>query len=155
MTFSDVGRQKVNSTPVDTTIANIAQLLAPAKVGPRRTTAFQHHLWRLDAVIDRFRIGTDGEIALILYSIPSARYMNAYLANPACLTRHSRMRQQIIAARQELKNHAPQVTSTWQLLGFTVKLTGVGFWNPLHSTRGALANGAELRPVTRLKIESP
>ena len=34
----------------------------------------------------------------------------------------------------------------------TVDLAGVGFWNPSRSTRGALANGAELRPVTNFKI---
>ena len=33
-----------------------------------------------------------------------------------------------------------------------MKLTGVGFWNPVHTTKGALASGAELRPVTGLTV---
>jgi hypothetical protein len=31
-------------------------------------------------------------------------------------------------------------------------LTGVGFWNPVKTTPGALKNGAELRPLTALSI---
>ena len=42
--------------------------------------------------------------------------------------------------------------STWQPLGATVNLTGVGFWNPVKTTAGALKNGAELRPLLSVKI---
>lgn len=31
-------------------------------------------------------------------------------------------------------------------------ITGVGFWNPVKTTLGALGNGAELRPVTSLTL---
>jgi hypothetical protein len=154
MNFSDVDKHKVETTPENTTVADIAQLTAPATIGKRRTTPFQRQIWHLDVVIDRYRIGSDGEIALVLFSIPSAQYMNAYLANPNCLTPGSRMREEIVAARQMLKAHCPQVTASWQLLGISVELEGVGFWNPLRSTKGALPNGAELRPITNLKIAS-
>jgi hypothetical protein len=33
-----------------------------------------------------------------------------------------------------------------------VTITGVGFWNPVKTTLGALGNGAELRPVTSLTL---
>jgi hypothetical protein len=46
------------------------------------------------------------------------------------------------------------VTAAWQLLGVTVDVAGVGFWNPSKRTRGALVNGAELRPLTNLRIVS-
>jgi hypothetical protein len=154
MNFSDVDKNKVESSPVGTSIADISKLTPPDPIGKRRTTPFQRQIWHLDVVIDRYRIGSDGEIALVLFSIPSAQYMNAYLANPNCLTPGSRMREDIIAARQMLKAHCPRVTASWQLLGISVELEGVGFWNPSHSTKGALANGAELRPITNLKIAS-
>jgi hypothetical protein len=64
------------------------------------------------------------------------------------------MREDIVAARQTLKAHCPRVTASWQLLGISVELEGVGFWNPSRSTKGALPNGAELRPITNLKIAS-
>lgn len=154
ITLSDVDRGKVRTKPVDTNIASIGELRPPAKIVPRRTTQFQKHTWRLEVIVDRYRIGSDGEIALILYDIPENRYMNAYLANPHCLSSISRLRKGMAAARAEFTGHCPQVTSSWQLLGITVKVTGVGFWNPLRNTRGALPSGAELRPITDLEIIS-
>lgn len=154
MNFSDVDKNKVNTVPVGTTVAEISQLTPPATIGKRRTTPFQRQIWHLDVVIDRYRIGSDGEIALVLFSIPTGQYMNAYLANPSCLTPGSRMREQIIAARKALTTPCARVTPSWQLLGISVALEGVGFWNPLRITKGALPNGAELRPVTSLKIAS-
>ena len=154
MNLSDVDKKKIDATPQNTTVQEISGLTPPVKIGLRRTTPFQRQVWHLDVVIDRYRIGTDGEIALVLFSIPTGQYMNAYLANPSCLTPGSRMRRQIVAARDELKDHCPRVTASWQLLGISVELTGVGFWNPVRSTKGALPNGAELRPVTGLTIAS-
>jgi hypothetical protein len=154
MNFSDVDKHKVDTRPVGTSVADISQLKQPSQITKRRTTQFQRQVWHLDVVIDRYRIGSDGEIALVLFSIPTAQYMNAYLANPNCLTPGSRMREEMIAARQTLKSHCPRVTANWQLLGISVELEGVGFWNPSRSTKGALPNGAELRPITNLKIAS-
>ena len=51
-------------------------------------------------------------------------------------------------------SHCPAPKPTWQLLGITVDLAGVGFWNPSQATRGSLPNGAELRPLTGFKIVS-
>jgi hypothetical protein len=109
-------------------------------------------VWRLRTVIDRYRIASNGEIVLILYSIDSAQYMNAYLPNPNCLGPRARDRTGMIAARKQLTEHCPIVRPLWQLLGITVDLAGVGFWNPSRATRGALPNGAELRPLTNFKI---
>jgi hypothetical protein len=105
-------------------------------------------------VIDRYRIASNGEIVLILYSIETAQYMNVYLPNPHCLGPRARGRDDMLAARKELTSNCPAVKWSWQLLGITVDLTGVGFWNPSRSTRGGLPNGAELRPVTSFKIVS-
>jgi hypothetical protein len=58
----------------------------------------------------------------------------------------------MLAARRSLTSNCPRITAAWQLVGITVELGGVGFWNPSTATRGALANGAELRPVTNLKV---
>jgi hypothetical protein len=154
LTLSDADRKKVVLRPTDTNIADISALEAPARIGPRRTTDFELHAWRLEVVVDRYRIGSDGEIALVLYSIPDDRYMNAYLPNPHCLSAKTRDRAHMVAARKELTDHCAQVTSSWQLLGISAKITGVGFWNPRRDTRGALPNGAELRPVIDFQIVS-
>jgi hypothetical protein len=58
----------------------------------------------------------------------------------------------MLAARKALTANCPRVTVPWQLVGITVEVAGVGFWNPSNTTRGALKNGGELRPVTNLKV---
>ena len=80
--------------------------------------------------------------------------MNAYMPDPHCLGPRARDRTGMVAARQELTSHCPRVTVPWQLIGVTVDIGGVGFWNPNTTTRGALRNGAELRPLTNFKIVS-
>jgi hypothetical protein len=152
MTLSDPDRYKVSLARRPTTIGDIAEIPRPRVIGPRRTTAFQRQVWGLRAVVDRYRIATNGEIVLILYSIDTGQFMNAYLPAAQCLGPRSRDRTGMLAARASLTSKCPRVTAAWQLVGITVEVGGVGFWNPSTSTRGALKNGAELRPVTNLKV---
>jgi len=152
MTLSDPDRSRVHLDRIPTSISNLDALKPPQTIGVRRTTGFQLVSWRMQAVVDRYRIASNGEVVLVLYDIPSGKYMDAYLPNPQCLGKHARDRSGMIAARKELMGHCPQPTTQWQLLGATVDISGIGFWNPAHTTRGALPNGAELRPLTNLSI---
>lgn len=154
MTLSDEDRAYVSLHGEQTTIAEIAKLTSPNRIVPARTTIFQRQVWKLRAVVDRYRIASNGEIILILYSIDTGQYMDAYLPNPHCLGARARDRTGMIAARKEFTSHCARVTAAWELLGTTLEVAGVGFWNPSKSTRGALPNGAELRPVTNLRVVS-
>ena len=152
MTMSDPGRTRVDLHPADTTIPALAALRPPAAITRYRSTQFQKHVWRLRAVVDRYRIASNGEIVLILFDIDSGRFMDAYLPAKACLGARARDRTGMLSARAQLTSRCPTVTWQWQLVGITVEVGGVGFWNPVKTTRGALPNGAELRPVTNLKV---
>ena len=154
MTLSDADRAVVSLHGTTTTIAAIAKLASPRRIGPARTTTFQRQVWRLHAVVDRYRIASNGEVVLILFSIDTGQYMDVYLPNPRCLGRSARDRTGIMAARREFTSRCAPVASAWQLLGATVDVAGVGFWNSSKQTRGALPNGAELRPLTNLRIVS-
>ena len=44
------------------------------------------------------------------------------------------------------------ITRDWQSLGAIVYVRGVGFWSQRKGLRGAAPNGAELHPVTGLRI---
>jgi hypothetical protein len=154
MTFSDADRGRVRLDRTPTNIGAIADLPSPPTIGSRRTTSFQLQSWRLGVVIDRYRMATNGDIVLVLYSIPNDKYMNAYFPNPRCLSPQTRDRAGILAARRAFTDHCPPATAAWQLLGASVDLSGVGFWNPSHATRGALPNAAELRPLTDFSIVS-
>jgi len=152
--MSDDGANRVQLPRVPTTIAEIAKVKPPARIGLSRSTDFQLRVWRLQVVVDRYRIASNGEIVLVLYSIETAQYMNVYLANPHCLTAKTRDRSGIVSARRSFTSHCPPATASWQLLGASVDLAGVGYWNPSTVTRGALPNGAELRPLTNFRVVS-
>jgi hypothetical protein len=152
MNLSDPDRKMVRFDRVGTTVPDIGKLQTPQVIGTRRTTNFQRHTWRLHAVIDRYRIASNGEIVLVLFDIPSGTYMNAYLPNPNCLGARSRDRTGMIAARRAFTGHCPQPTAEWQLLGASVDVSGVGYWNSVRTTLHAMPNGAELRPLTNLSI---
>jgi hypothetical protein len=154
MTLSDPDRARVRLNRLPTTLSDISALASPQAITTRRSTRFQVNTWRLRVVVDRYRIATNGEIVLVLYDIPSAKYMDAYLPNPHCLGPRARDRTGMIAARDQFTAHCPPATASWQLLGATVDISGVGFWNSVRTTRGALSNGAELRPLTNLQIVS-
>jgi hypothetical protein len=154
MTLSDADRATVDLHGATTTIAKLAKLVPPKRIIAERTTAFARRVWRLHGVVDRYRIASNGEIVLILFSIDTGQYMDVYLPNPLCLGPRARDRSGMVAARQQFASRCAPVTATWELLGATVDVAGVGFWNPSKRTRGALANGAELRPLTNLRIVS-
>jgi hypothetical protein len=152
LTLADNGKG-VNWNPLTTTVGDIAKLTAPARITAARTTSFQKRVWKMDdVVIDRFRIASNGEIALRLYDIASATYMNAYLPSAACMTANKTLRTAMTKARNGLVKACPAATSEWQLLGAHAVLFGVGFWNPVKTTPGALPSGAELRPLVGLTI---
>jgi hypothetical protein len=152
MTLSDTGKTAVHWAPTASTIPDIAKLSAPAKITTARSSAFQKQVWKVTAVIQRYRQASNGEIVLELFDIASSTYMDAYLPSAQCLPTKARGRAQMLAARNGFLKDCPAVTGDWQLLGATADLSGVGFWNPVKTTMGALKNGAELRPLIDLKI---
>jgi hypothetical protein len=152
MTLSDARRKSVVWSPSPTTVPAIAKLASPAKISAARSTFFQRHVWKLRAVIERYRVASNGELVLELFDVPSSTYMNAYLPAAVCLPSIARGRTQMLAARQSFMSECPAPKTQWQLLGATAEMAGVGFWNPVKTTMGALKNGAELRPLVSLKI---
>jgi hypothetical protein len=152
MTLVDNGKG-VNWNPQTTTVGDLAKLTAPARITASRTTSFQKRVWKMDdVVIDRYRVASNGEIVLRLYDIASATYMNAYLPSAACMTANATLHKALVNARNGLVKHCSAPTADWQLLGAHAVLFGVGFWNPVKTTPGALPNGAELRPLVGLTI---
>ena len=154
MTLSDSQRWTVYPAPIRTSIAAIAALAAPKRIlASRSSNVFERQVWEMKVVIERYRLQSNGEIALELYDIPSSMYMNAYMPSPKCLSpTQTSDRSRIIAARSAFTKACPAPTSAWKMLGATVQLAGVGFWNPVKTTLGALGNGAELRPVTYFSL---
>ena len=152
LTLADNGKG-VNWNPRTTTIPAIAKLSAPGRVTASRTTSFQRQVWKLtDIVIERYRVASNGEVVLELFDVPSSTYMDAYLPSTSCMTSNKTLRAAMVKARNAFVNNCPKPTPQWQVLGAHASIAGLGFWNPVKTTMGALKNGAELRPLVGLAI---
>jgi hypothetical protein len=152
MTLSDTGKSAVHWTPAATSVSDIAKLTAPKKITTSRTTTFQKQVWSVTAVIQSFRLASNGEVVLQLFDVPTSTYMNAYLPSSSCLPATARGRSQILSTRDSLLKQCGAAPANWQPLGATATVTGVGFWNAVKTTAGAAKNGAELRPLLSVTI---
>ncbi len=148
-TFSDPQRNSVEMTPVTTTIEAISQRPYPRPVPRRRRTPFQHQDWEVVAQITQFKLDAGG-IRLVLYDANS--YMNAVIPIPSCLSAATRARDAITSAWRSLALGCAQPQGTWQPLGAIAYVSGVGYWSQRIGRRGAARNGAELHPVTGLRV---
>ena len=147
-TLSDVGRNLVQLEATDTTIAAIGKRPYPRPVPRLRRTAFQRYAWQVPAQITKYRVETDG-IRLELYDHGS--YLHAVIPTPDCLSVVTRARKDI-ATTFNLFASECGTAKDWQPLGAIVYVRGIGFWSQRRSLKGAARNGAELHPVTGLRI---
>jgi hypothetical protein len=149
-TLSDPGRKTVQLDATDTTIAAIGKRPFPRPLPRLRRTAFQRHAWQVVAQITKYRVETDG-IRLELYDHES--YLNAVIPTPDCLSNATLARKDIASTFNLFSADCGHPTTRdWQSLGAIVYVRGVGFWSQRRSLRGAARNGAELHPVTGLRI---
>jgi hypothetical protein len=150
-TFSDVQRGRVDVAPDSTTIGSIRQRKGPGRPLRRRATPFQFHTWEIPAQVTRFRLDATGSVRLELYD--DNAYINAVIPSPNCLSVKSRNRKDIVAAWHFFVDKCGKATSNWQSLGAIFFVRGIGFWGARDpGARGAAPNGAELHPVTGLRV---
>ena len=151
-TLSDPGSKRVQLESTSTTIGAIVKRPFPRPVPKIRRTIFQRHTWEVVAQITKYRVATDG-IRLELYDHES--YLNAVIPTPECLSKSTRARLSIASTfKQFTAECGDPTTRDWQSLGAIVYVRGVGFWSQRKGLRGAAPNGAELHPVTGLRIVS-
>jgi hypothetical protein len=149
-TLSDPARSSVQLQPKTTTIAAIGERPFPRPVPTLRRTAFQRQAWEVVAQITHYRVESGG-IRLLLFD--GGSYLNAVIPTPDCLSRMTRSRADITSAYNLLTADCGRpATRDWQTLGAIAYVRGIGFWSQRQSQRGAARNGAELHPVTGLRL---
>lgn len=147
-TLSDPQRKLVRLTPATTTVGGIGKRPYPRPVPNRRRTHFQRQVWDVVSQITQYRLEAGG-VRLVLFDAGS--YVNAVIPLPTCLSGSTRARGQIAKAWKRFAGCA-RPTSDWQSLGAVAYVGGVGFWAERGSNRGSAHNGAELHPVTSVRI---
>lgn len=101
------------------------------------------------AQITKYRL-VNGGVRLELYD--GGSYLNAVIPVPDCLSRTTRARGDIASAFKQFAEECSRAVRDWQSLGAIVFVRGVGFWSQRRVLRGAAPNGAELHPVTGLRV---
>ena len=149
-TFSDTRRARVNATPQQTTISWVRQRSGPARPLQTRSTPFQLQSWEVPAQVTSYRLDATGSVRLVLFD--DGAYINAVIPSPTCLSAKSRDRAAISDAWHLFVDKCGKPTDQWQSLGAIFFVSGVGFWGPRGVSRGGAPNGAELHPVTGLRI---
>jgi hypothetical protein len=149
-TLSDRLRGRVQLAPQTTTIGAIRDRSEPGRPPRRRTTQFQLHAWEVPAQVTSFKLDSTGAVRLVLYD--DEAYVNAVIPSPACLSVGTRHRSEIVAAWREFITKCGKATRDWQSLGAILFVRGVGFWSQKRPLRGAAPNGAELYPVTGIRV---
>ena len=148
-TFSDSGRSSVRLTPETTTIADIGKRPFPRPLPKKRRTPFQRQAWEVVAQVTKFRLEAGG-VRLVLFDAGS--YQNAVIPLPHCLSSRTRARDQITATWRRFSGECAEPTGEWQPLGAIAYVRGIGFWGQKGAARGSAQNGAELQPVTSIRI---
>jgi hypothetical protein len=148
-TLSDPQRKTVHLAAKPTTIAALGQRPFPRPVPRTRRTAFQRQAWEVVAQITEFRIEAGG-VRLELFD--GGSYANAVIPTPTCLSRTTRARAEIVAAWKQFTEGCARPARDWQSLGAVVYVRGVGFWSQRRPLQGSAPNGAELHPVTGLRV---
>jgi hypothetical protein len=149
-TLSDPERSRIRLAAKTTTIAALGDRPYPRPIPRGRRTPFQRQVWEVVAQVTSFRLGT-GEVRLVLYD--GGAYMNAVLPTPSCLSPTTRARESVVSVWRQFQGTCDRARRDWQSLGAIVHVSGVGFWSQRSiPRRGAAPNGAELHPVTGLRI---
>jgi hypothetical protein len=149
-TLSDGERGTVTLAAKTTTIQSIGARPYPRPTPRRRRTQFQRQVWEVVAQVTSFRLDTEG-VRLILYDAGS--YMNAVIPIPACLSRRTLAREELLSVWNRFQEGCDHANRQWQSLGAIVYVSGVGFWSQRSKLRrGAARNGAELHPVTGFRV---
>jgi hypothetical protein len=150
-TFSDTRRGQVSMAPQSTTIGAIRLRRGPGRPPVRRTTSYQLHTWEVPAQITSYRLDATGSVRLVLYD--DTAYINAVIPSPSCLSSKTRDRADIVAAWHLFVDKCGRATVNWQSLGAIFFVRGIGFWGSRAAgSRGTAPNGAELHPVTGLRV---
>lgn len=150
-TFSDAQRRRVDVRPQSTTVGAIRSRRGPGTPPRRRTTDYQLHTWEVPAQVTSFRLDATGSVRLVLYD--HTQYINAVIPSPNCLTARTRERADITAAWHFFVDKCGRASPSWQSLGAILFIRGLGFWGPRgDASRGTAPNGAELHPVTGLRV---
>lgn len=157
-TLSDPAASRVSMTPVTTTVENLRALNIPGKIGLHtpRYSAEEKTYTVTAMLLEAAREPRDHDYHLVIAGARLDTTMIAEIPDPACLTSQSRI---VTSAIKKARSYfdqtfgQPSDAPAFTQIRRTVTVTGVLFFDTLHSQRGVAPNAVELHPV--LSVHSP
>jgi len=155
-TLSDPDADRVDFTPVPTTVEALGALSRPARTPQlSRVSPVEFTTYQIDAYLGGFRRESDGDVHLILFGMKNQRAsMIAEIPDPFCSGAcASGLSADFAKARAILDQILAEPNPTDQPI--VVRVTGVGFFDRNHRQIGAAPNIIELHPVLTLERVRP
>jgi len=150
-TGTDSDAALVNTTPQDTTIAQLVVLQPPSvttlvsdvftthRSAPVETTTYK----LTNVTLSRFHLAPDRDITMIVTD--GTNQMDVEMPDPSCAS-GSRFLTEITAVRNTFTSrHQP--TDTFTTVNETITVAGIGFFDIPHGQPGHAPNVIELHPV--------
>jgi hypothetical protein len=156
-TLSDLEADRVDFTPVPTTVEALGALPRPARTPQlSRISPVEFTTYQIDAYLGGFRHESDGDVHLILFGMKNQREsMIVEIPDPNCSGAcASGLSADFAKARAMLDQILAEPNPTDQPI--VVRVTGVGFFDRNHRQIGAAPNIIELHPVLTLeRVRAP
>lgn len=140
------------SSFVPTTIPTMTSWTKPASLpGNNRILPYEATVYQLNVTLDAYVLEADSDIHLVLDDNLGST-MIAEIPNPACVGSTSPFYDAIISARQQfLARYTP--TTNFKVANVPVLISGIGFFDFLHSQTGVAPNGIELHTVLDIQFQ--
>jgi hypothetical protein len=146
-TLTDADAGVVNFVPVDSTVAALGALPAPAKVGDLPRQPQEQSVYRVRASVVAFKLEDDHDIHLAIADPAGAQpTMIAEFPAPTC-DAGALNKTDIDKARDDFVAAYGQATGQFKKPAGCALITGVFFFDRIHGQFGVAPNGAELHPV--------
>jgi len=143
----DPDAAKINTTPVDSTIASLsadkAQRSPTTRVAPVETTEY-----RVTANLVLYKIEADSDYHLVLDD-GKGHTMIAEIPAPSCVG-NGPLKVQMALVRQTFDAKFRSASAGAHRVKVPVTVVGVGFFDKVHGQAGVASNGIELHPVTNI-----
>jgi hypothetical protein len=147
-TVTDKDSASIYPKPVNTTIAALRSAKPPTKItfnlprfGPVEKTT-----WTITCTVREYLAEADGDFHLVLVDT-AGNTMIGEIPNPL-FCEHSRFRNQITDAR---KKFISLVIDGRLIKTGIYKITGIGYFDPIHGQTGVAPNGIELHPIINIQ----
>ncbi len=152
-TLADIDRLRVNTTPIDNTIAILNTRTAPSRrdlmaASNYRIAPYELQVWRVTGYLVGFKLEADEDFHIVLADLDDpTQTMVVEIPSEHCMKGSGALQ----ASWQKRFGKATPKFKRVLAHKIMVQVTGYGFFDIIHGQTGVARNGFELHPLTDWK----